>query len=199
MTDSKSNVTSNSFDHLNRLTAETDANSNSAAYSYDLAGELNSKTDKNGRVSNFAYDRDLRLTQEQWISGGSVIEESAIHQFAVVWGMWAPSAPGPTTAALSQLQNAGNHLIAAAITACGPDRFEPTPNNGWQPPHLRPLSRKGERGVRITRRGRYGASEAVPATRRDPSLPNSASERRLRRFRRHGPAAHFPLGKEHMA
>ena len=41
---------------------------------------------------------------------------------------------GLTTVPLTQLQNARNHLIGAAITACGPNCFGPTPVNGWQPP-----------------------------------------------------------------
>lgn len=67
------NTTTYTYDHLNRKIGETNANSATRTFVYDAIGELTSVTDRNSRTTNLTYDHMGRLTQEDWMSGGSSI------------------------------------------------------------------------------------------------------------------------------
>ena len=73
LTDPDSNVTSWAYDGLNRVTTETNALSKVESFGYNAAGDLTSRTDRNGRVTNYGYDNLHRRTQEQWMSGSTVL------------------------------------------------------------------------------------------------------------------------------
>ncbi|MCX7386418.1 MAG: hypothetical protein NTX48_07100, partial [Planctomycetales bacterium] len=73
LTDPDSNVTSWAYDGLNRVTTETNALSKVESFGYNAAGDVTSRTDRNGRVTNYGYDNLHRRTQEQWMSGSTVL------------------------------------------------------------------------------------------------------------------------------
>jgi YD repeat-containing protein len=69
LTDAANNVTTYSYDELDRLATETitvDSTDLTRTYGYDAASNLTSLTDRNGREHSYDYDELNRQTQEEW-------------------------------------------------------------------------------------------------------------------------------------
>ena len=73
LTDPLGNVTTWTYDHLNRLLTKTQTGlAGSDQYQYDAAGNLIQSTDRNNKVNQYVYDALNRETQENWLDGGVV-------------------------------------------------------------------------------------------------------------------------------
>jgi YD repeat-containing protein len=64
--DPVNNDTSWTYDHLNRVTAETNELSKTRSFAYDATGNLLKRIDRNGRKIEFVYDGLHRRTHERW-------------------------------------------------------------------------------------------------------------------------------------
>ena len=73
LTDPVSNVTTWTYDDLDRVTQSTNALSDSRSYDYDAAGQLTERTDRNGRVIEFDYDDLGRVAEERWLDGATTV------------------------------------------------------------------------------------------------------------------------------
>jgi len=121
--DASYNETSWTYDGLGRVTLETNELDKTRTFAYDAVNNLIRKTDRNARTTRYTYDNLDRLTEEKWITGGTVPTASSItttqggphnevqrvgySSQAFLSGTFTLTFAGQTTAAI-------NHMASAA-------------------------------------------------------------------------------------
>jgi YD repeat-containing protein len=99
LTDAANNVTTYSYDELDRLATETitvDGTDLSRTYGYDATSNLTSLTDRNGREHSYDYDELNRQTREQWLYDQSGVLRTIAFDYDAASQLTSASDPDST-------------------------------------------------------------------------------------------------------